>query len=118
MMHMPMKSVYNDLDSSVTSVSGLLDSVINICNGYKDVFIPTKRDQQTAEQYTAFTTWLLGRLFYLMSSSALSSKLNLCAAAQISILQLLERHRCSVFISIIDEYLNCLSGEFDVELCA
>jgi hypothetical protein len=48
-----------------------------------------------------------------MSSPALSSNLNLCAAAQISIVQLLERHRCSVFISIIDEYLNCLAGEFD-----
>jgi hypothetical protein len=51
-----------------------------------------------------------------MSSSALSSKLNLCTAAQISVLQLLERHRCSVFISVIDEYLNCLAGEFDVKL--
>jgi hypothetical protein len=64
----------------------------------------------------AFTTWLLGRLFYLMSSSALASVLDLCTAAQISILQLLERHRCSVFISIIDEYLNCLAGEFDIQL--
>jgi hypothetical protein len=62
----------------------------------------------------AFTTWLLGRLFYLMSSSVLSSKMDLCTAAQISILQLLERYRCSVFISIIDEYLNCLTGEFDI----
>lgn len=52
MMHMPVKSIYNDLDSSVTSVSGLLDSVVNTCKGYKDVFIPTKKDQQTAEQYT------------------------------------------------------------------
>jgi hypothetical protein len=49
---MPIKSIYNDLDSSVTSVSGLLDSVINTCKGYKDVFIPTKKDQQTSEQYT------------------------------------------------------------------
>jgi hypothetical protein len=52
MMHMPMKSIYNDLDSSVTSVGGLLDSIINTCEGYKDVFIPTKKDRQTAEQYT------------------------------------------------------------------
>jgi hypothetical protein len=51
-MHMPMKSIYSDLESSVTSVSGLLDSIINTCRGYKAVFIPTKKDQQTAEQYT------------------------------------------------------------------
>jgi len=52
MMHMPMKSIYSDLESSVTSVSGLLDSIINTCRGYKAVFVPTKKDQQTAEQYT------------------------------------------------------------------
>jgi hypothetical protein len=52
MMHMPIKSIYNDLHSSVASVSGLLDSIINTCKGYKDVFIPTKKDKQTAEQYT------------------------------------------------------------------
>lgn len=52
MMHMPMKSIFTDLDSSVTSVSGLLDSIINTCKGYKDVFVPTKKDQHTAEQYT------------------------------------------------------------------
>jgi hypothetical protein len=62
---------------------------------------------------TAFTMWLLGRLFYLMSSSVLSSKMDLCTTAQVSILRLLERHRCSVFICVINEYLNCLEGEFD-----
>jgi hypothetical protein len=40
----------------------------------------------------------------------------MCAAAQTSILRLLERHRCSVFLSIIDEYLNCLAGEYDIKL--
>jgi len=52
MMHMPMKSIYSELESSVTSVSGLLDSIINTCSGYKDVFVPTKKNQKTAEQYT------------------------------------------------------------------
>jgi hypothetical protein len=64
--------------------------------------------------FVAFTTWLLGRLFYLMSSSVLASMVDLCITAQISVIQLLERHRCSVFISIIDEYLNCMAGEFDI----
>jgi len=43
----------------------------------------------------------------------MSSKMDLCTAAQVSILRLLERHRCSVFIRVVNEYLKCLEGEFD-----
>jgi len=51
-----------------------------------------------------------------MSSSVMSSKMDLCTTAQVSILRLLERHRCSVFICVVNEYLKCLEGEFDPPL--
>ncbi|XP_069694965.1 serine/threonine-protein kinase ATR isoform X2 [Periplaneta americana] len=115
LINMPLTSMYKDLDNSLKNLSILIDSVVNTCKGCKSVYLPNRREKETAEHYTAFTTWLLGRLLYLMSSSALSSLLEPSAAAQISVLKLLETHRSKVFVSVITEYLYCLEDIIDVQ---
>ncbi|PSN55789.1 hypothetical protein C0J52_02468 [Blattella germanica] len=108
MIYMPLQSLYLDLANGLSSADTMLRSIIRSCDSYKDIFIPKKEGTVDADNYTDFTTWLLGRLFYLMIMKELRPLFDVSVEAQVEILKLLEQNRNVFFNAMCAEYAEVL----------
>ncbi|XP_014472413.1 PREDICTED: serine/threonine-protein kinase ATR-like isoform X2 [Dinoponera quadriceps] len=91
----------------------LLESLLKRSSTLSSVLVPLFNngapDETLQQQYTAFTTWLFGTMFYLVCVPSSNVILSNSIEVQACMLTLLSRHHFRMYETISSEYLNILN---------
>ncbi|RZC32904.1 serine/threonine-protein kinase ATR, partial [Asbolus verrucosus] len=69
-----------------------------------------KSHQKITDKYKCFTTWFLGRFFYLLSCEKLSKSHSIYVDIQLCILDQLSKTQLHVFVAMAQEYSDALAS--------
>ncbi|XP_071651380.1 serine/threonine-protein kinase ATR [Temnothorax longispinosus] len=110
----PIIAIFSDLENPSTEqmLCSLLESLLKRSSTLTTVLVPSftngSADVTLQQQYTAFTTWLFGTLFYLVCKPSSDVVLSNSIEVQACMLRILSRHHMTMFQTITSEYLSIL----------
>ncbi|KOX79522.1 Serine/threonine-protein kinase atr [Melipona quadrifasciata] len=110
----PVIAIFSDLKNATAKqmLCSLLESIIKGSATLTTVLIPPFSNGMQNEtlkcQYTAFTTWLFGIMFYLIGNPLSNEVLDNSVEIQACMLRILSRHHVTMFETISNEYMNIL----------
>ncbi|XP_024944291.1 serine/threonine-protein kinase ATR isoform X2 [Cephus cinctus] len=110
----PIKVILADLGNSATeqTLIPLLESILRGSSNLVNILVPPKGTGPNydlfQEQYTAFTTWLFGTMFYIIGSPVSDDVLQLSIEVQACVIHILYRHHLVMFHRITSEYMTIL----------
>ncbi|XP_076757525.1 serine/threonine-protein kinase ATR [Xylocopa sonorina] len=110
----PIIAIFSDLKNATAKqmLSSLLESILKGSTTLTTVLVPPFSNGMENEtlrcQYTAFTTWLFGAMFYIVGEPLSDEILNDSIEIQACMLRILSRHHISMFEIISNEYMNIL----------
>ncbi|KAG6794440.1 serine/threonine-protein kinase atr-like [Apis mellifera caucasica] len=110
----PVIAIFSDLKNATAkqTLCSLLESIIKRSATLTTVLVPPFSNGMQNEtlkcQYTAFTTWLFGIMFYLVGNPLSNEILNNSIEIQACMLRILSRHHITMFETISNEYMDIL----------
>ncbi|XP_025157159.1 serine/threonine-protein kinase ATR [Harpegnathos saltator] len=111
----PIIAIFSDLKDPATEqmLCSLLESLLRRSSTLSTVLVPSFNngipDETLQQQYTAFTTWLFGTMFYLVCVPSSKVILSKSIEVQACMLRILSRHHFGMFDAISSEYINILN---------
>ncbi|XP_063235756.1 LOW QUALITY PROTEIN: serine/threonine-protein kinase ATR [Bacillus rossius redtenbacheri] len=118
----PLKSLFEDLETSHEDLKALIYSLAKACKDSTDTFYPSGKGvspptyELWVQQYTNFDMWLLGRLFYMLGYEKLQYLHAVCTEAQLNILYILQVNHYEIFERILQEYLHYLTDLAELQV--
>ncbi|XP_018347657.1 PREDICTED: serine/threonine-protein kinase ATR-like [Trachymyrmex septentrionalis] len=110
----PIIAIFSDLENPPTEqmLCSLLESLLKRSSTLTTVLVPPfsngTANITVQQQFTAFTTWLFGTMFYLICKQSSDVVLSNSIEVQACMLRILSRHHMTMFQTITSEYLNIL----------
>ncbi|XP_053607158.1 serine/threonine-protein kinase ATR [Plodia interpunctella] len=109
MFNSPTMVLFNNLDHAADGLERLLTSILKLSGDFSEVLVPRAGSSKYPDSYyTAFNTWLLGRLFYVWSVKQLD-RIHLSSKdAQLKILNILCVNGASFYEKLHSDYCDIL----------
>ncbi|KAG5348071.1 ATR kinase, partial [Acromyrmex charruanus] len=110
----PIIAIFSDLENPPTEqmLCSLLESLLKRSSTLTTVLVPPFSNGTAnitiQQQFTAFTTWLFGTMFYLICKQSSDVVLSNSIEVQACMLRILSRHHMAMFQTITSEYLSIL----------
>ncbi|KYN10085.1 Serine/threonine-protein kinase atr [Trachymyrmex cornetzi] len=110
----PIIAIFSDLENPPTEqmLCSLLESLLKRSSTLTTVLVPPfsngTANITVQQQFTAFTTWLFGTMFYLICKQSSNVVLSNSIEVQACMLRILSRHHMEMFQTITSEYLSIL----------
>ncbi|CAH3911753.1 unnamed protein product [Pieris brassicae] len=109
MFNVPTMVLFNNLDHAEDGLDRLLTSILKLSGDRSEVLVPRPGCSKCLEvYYSAFNTWLLGRLFFVCSVPELQRIHSASKDAQLKVLTVLCMNRASFFNKLHEEYYSIL----------
>ncbi|XP_018056134.1 PREDICTED: serine/threonine-protein kinase ATR [Atta colombica] len=120
----PIIAIFSDLENPPTEqmLCSLLESLLKRSSTLTTVLVPPfsngTADITVQQQFTAFTTWLFGTMFYLICKQSSDVVLSNSIEVQACMLRILSRHHMTMFQTITSEYLSILDEILEFHMSA
>ncbi|XP_063533871.1 serine/threonine-protein kinase ATR [Cydia strobilella] len=109
MFNAPTMVLFNNLENAADGLERLLNSIVKL-SGVSEVLVPRPGSKKYPDMYySAFNTWLIGRLFYVWSIKELNRIHTLSKDAQLKILHILSMNDASFYDKLHSEYFSILN---------
>ncbi|KAG6454519.1 hypothetical protein O3G_MSEX008741 [Manduca sexta] len=109
MFNAPTMVLFNNLDHAVDGLERLLTSILKLSGDFSEVLVPRVGSSKYPDSYySAFNTWLLGRLLYVWSVEKLDRIHEASKDAQLKILNILCVNNASFYDKLHSEYISVL----------
>ncbi|VVC87145.1 unnamed protein product, partial [Leptidea sinapis] len=110
MFNSPIMVLFNNLEHAEDGLDRLLTSILKLSGDSSEVIVPRAGFSNTLNSYySAFNTWLIGRLFYICSVKKLSRLHETSIGAQLKILNILCINRAQFHEKLIFEYYSIIN---------
>ncbi|XP_031765193.2 serine/threonine-protein kinase ATR isoform X2 [Galleria mellonella] len=110
MFNAPTMVLFNNLELAADGLDRLLTSILKLSGDFSEVLVPRPGSSKYPDfYYSAFNTWLIGRLFYIWSVKELDRICLSSKDAQLKILNILSGNGASFFNEIHSEYIDILT---------
>ncbi|XP_066597912.1 serine/threonine-protein kinase atr-like [Prorops nasuta] len=118
----PVLAIFSDLKNASVEqmLRSFLDSILKGSANLRNVLVPpngiNKTEQSVQKQYTAFTTWLFGTMFYIVGEPLSNQVLSSSIKVQACMLRILSALNIVLYNEISREYTDILKEllEFDL----
>ncbi|KAM3961050.1 LOW QUALITY PROTEIN: ATR serine/threonine kinase meiotic 41 [Aphomia sociella] len=109
MFNAPTMVLFNNLEFAADGLERLLTSILKLSGDFSEVLVPRPGSSKYPDSYySAFNTWLIGRLFYIWSVKELERIYLSSKDAQLKIINILCANGASFFDELHSEYFNVL----------
>ncbi|XP_012551263.2 serine/threonine-protein kinase ATR [Bombyx mori] len=106
----PTVVLFNNLEHAVDGLDRLITSILKFSGDFSEDLVPRVGYEKYPEvYYSAFNTWLIGRLFYIWSEEYLLRIHTASKDAQLKILNILCIGNASFYSTIQSEYISALN---------